>query len=89
MRSDLIVKFFQNPSRPWLPTGVPKVEIWQFFVFFWKSGDFRLFKKKGNPLMMDMPPLPPPTFQTTYLFSFPFWRIFALWRPKKFRKFLF
>jgi hypothetical protein len=44
MRADLVVKFFQNPSIPWLPTRVPKVEIWQ--IFFPKSGEFRLIKKK-------------------------------------------
>jgi hypothetical protein len=46
MRTDLIVKFFQNPSIPWLPTGVPKVEIWQIFVFFRNLENLGYFLKK-------------------------------------------
>jgi len=64
MRADLIVKCFQNPSIPWLPTGVPKVEIWQIFVFFRNLENLGYLKKKKS-FVDGYAPAPSSTFQTT------------------------
>jgi hypothetical protein len=85
MRADLIVKFFQNPSIPWLPTGLPKVEIWQFFVFFRNLENLGYLKRKKS--FVDG--YAPPNFPNHLPFFFLFLANFRTVATKQFRKFLF